>query len=296
MTVISSLPPLNFLGLPPEESGLDVSRVLLLPIPYEATTSYGGGTKNGPQALLAASTQVELYDREFGGEMARRWGIHTLPPLAPEFAGPEAMVQAISEAVADYGGRGKLLGVLGGEHTVSVGVARALSHLHGDFVTVQLDAHADLRAEYDGTPYSHACAARRILDYSPVVQLGIRSLDVSEAEFIRDNPGRVTTIFADEMQDNKSYLTLLADRIQGRSVYLTLDLDVFDPSVMPAVGTPEPGGLFWYDVLEIIRTVAAHSRVLAFDVVELAPIPGFHAPDFTAAKLVYKIINAVLSC
>ena len=291
----SSLPPLNFLGLSPEESGLDVSRVLLLPVPYEATTSYGGGTKNGPQAILAASTQVELYDREYGGEMARRWGIHTLPPLAPEFAGPEAMVQAISEAVTDYGGRGKLLGILGGEHTVSVGVARALSQLYGDFVTVQLDAHADLRSEYDGTPYSHACAARRILDYSPLMQLGIRSLDISEAEFIRDNPGRVTTVFADEMQDRKEYLALLADKIRGRSVYLTLDLDVFDPAVMPAVGTPEPGGLFWYDVLEIVRTVAAHSRVLAFDVVELAPIPGFHAPDFTAAKLVYKIINAVLS-
>ena len=288
-------PPLNFLGLPPEESDLETSRVLLLPVPYEATTSYGGGTRSGPQAILAASTQVELYDREFGGEMARRWGIHTLPPLAPEGAGPEAMVAVICEAVMDYGSRGKLLGILGGEHTVSVGVARALSRLHGDFVTVQLDAHADLRDEYEGTPYSHACAARRILNHSPLVQFGIRSLDVTEAAFIQDNPGRVTTVFADEMQGDKSYLTRLADRVRGQAVYLTVDLDVLDPAALPAVGTPEPGGLFWYDLLEIIRVVAAQSRVLAFDVVELAPIPGCPASDFTAAKLVYKIINAVLS-
>lgn len=291
----SFLPPLNFLGLPPEESGLEHSAALILPVPYEATTSYGGGTKEGPQAILKASAQVELYDAELGMEPARHWGIHTLPALAPDFRGPEFMTEAVAAAVTEYAGKGKLLGILGGEHTVSVGAVRALAGLGHDFLTVQLDAHADLRDEYDGTPYSHACTARRILDHSPLVQIGIRSLDRGEAAFLHQNLNRVTTIFAEEMPRDRSYLQRLAALVQGRCVYLTLDLDVFDPSLMPAVGTPEPGGLFWYDVLEILRTLAAHSRILAFDCVELAPIPGVPAPDFTAAKLVYKMISLVLA-
>lgn len=291
----SSLPPANFLGLPPENSGREHSRALILPVPYEATVSYGGGTKHGPAAILEASAQVELYDREFGTEPARLWGIHTLPALAPDFRGPEAMTEAITGAVAEVAEEGKLLCVLGGEHTVSVGVSQGLARLGRDFVTVQLDAHADLRDEYDGTPYSHACTARRILDHSPLVQLGIRSLDISEAEFLQGNTDRITTVFTDTMRQNRDYLPLLAEKVQGRSVYLTVDLDVFDPSLLPAVGTPEPGGLFWHDVLEIVRTIAAHSKVIAFDCVELAPLPGLPASDFIAAKLVYKILSIVLA-
>ena len=161
-------------------------------------------------------------------------------------------------------------------------------------MTVQLDAHADLRASYEGTPYSHACAARRIIEISPVIQLGIRSIDTTEAELFRENPTLVTTFFADEMQHDRSYLAALAEKVRGKRVFLTVDLDVFDPSIIPATGTPEPGGLLWYDVLEIIRTVVTNAEVIAFDVVELAPIPGLHAPDFTAAKLVYKIMNLVM--
>ena len=189
MAGYSTLSPANFLGLPPESSGREGSRVLILPVPYEATVSYGGGTRNGPAAILHASAQVELYDREFGTEPALQWGVHTLPPLAPDFRGPAETVDAIADAVAELMGEGKLLCVLGGEHTVSAGVARGLARAGHDFVTVQLDAHADLRSEYDGTPYSHACAARRILDHSPVFQLGIRSLDISEAEFLKKQPG-----------------------------------------------------------------------------------------------------------
>ena len=291
----STLPPANFLGLPPEHSGREGSRALILPVPYEATVSYGGGTRNGPAAILHASAQVELYDREFGTEPALQWGVHTLPTLAPDFRGPEATVDAIAAAVAELMREQKLLCVLGGEHTVSAGVAQGLARAGHDFLTVQLDAHADLRSEYDGTPYSHACAARRILDHSPVLQLGIRSLDISEAEFLQNNSDRVTTIFAEQMQGSNDYLRLLAETVQRRSVYLTVDLDFFDPSLMPAVGTPEPGGLGWQDALEIVRTLAAHSHIIAFDCVELAPIPGLHAPDFLAAKLVYKILSLVLA-
>ncbi len=303
MAGYSFLPPANFLGLPLENSGLMESQAIILPIPYEATTSYGGGAKNGPAAILDASAQVEVYDTEFGNEPARLWGICTLPALSPELRGPEAMVEAIAAAVAEITGNTqitrdqgeKLLCVLGGEHIVSAGVARGLSQLKREFLTVQLDAHADLRQEHDGTPYSHACTARRILDHSPLIQLGIRSLDISEANFIREQPDRVTTVFAEAMHQDRSYLQGLAAAVKGRAVYLTLDLDVLDPSLMPAVGTPEPGGLLWHDILEIVRTIATHSRIIAFDCAELAPIPGLHAPNFIAAKLVYKILSIILA-
>jgi agmatinase len=284
---------LNFLGLPPENSDFDSSAVLVLSVPFDATTSYKGGAKAGPRAIIEASTQVELYDREFDSEPALEYGVHTLPALAPDLHSPELTVAAIEDAVASLAS-GKLLCVLGGEHTVSVGVARGLHKVFGDFVTVQLDAHADLRESYEGTPYSHACAMRRIADFSHVIQFGIRSIDVAEAEFIRENSSLVTTFFADDMRHDRSYLTDLAEKVRGQQVFLTVDLDAFDPSIIPATGTPEPGGLLWYDVLEIIRTIVANANVIAFDVVELAPIPGLHAPDFTAAKLVYKIMNLVM--
>jgi agmatinase len=287
--------PANFLALPPEHSEFEGSRALILPVPYEATTSYKGGTREGPQAILEASRQVELYDREFGGELALHYGIHTLPALASDLRSPEAAVASIAAAAEHFTRTGKLLGALGGEHALSIGIARGLKAVHGDFVTVQLDAHADLRADYDETPYSHACTARRIAEeVGPVVQLGIRSLDATEAEFLQKNPDRVTAHFADEMHSNRDYLPALAARIQGKKVFLTVDLDVLDPAVMPAVGTPEPGGLLWYDLLEIVRTVTANAELIAFDVVELCPQPGLHAADFTAAKLVYKILNLAL--
>lgn len=287
-------PPDNFLGLPPEHSAFDGSRVLVLPVPYEATTSYGGGTKNGPRALLEASRQVELYDREWGTEPALEWGVHTLPALSPNLSSQEAALADIEEAVAEYAASGKLPCVLGGEHAVSVGVARGLRRVHGDFVTVQLDAHADLRDTYEGSPYSHACAMRRVCAFSPVVGLGIRSLDITEAVFLREHPEQVTAFFADEMHRSTSYLDTLAERIRGQQVYLTIDVDALDPSIMPSTGTPEPGGLLWGQMLDVVRTVAREARVIGLDMVELAPIPGLHAPNFLAAKLLYKTLCLLL--
>lgn len=286
---------INFLGLSEENQRFADSAALILPIPYEATVSYGSGTKAGPQAILNASTQVELYDIELGFEPALRWGIHTLPALAPEFAGSEAMMHTIAEAAAHYASSGKLLVGLGGEHTVSVGMARGLAEVTGEFVTVQLDAHADLRDSYDGTPYSHACTARRILETSPIIQLGIRSLDVSEADFLRSAGERVTSVSCESMHADKGYLDALTESVRGRNVFLTIDLDVFDPAVLPAVGTPEPDGLSWRQGIEIIRTVNDAARIIAFDCVELAPIPGQHASDFAAAKLIYKTISLILA-
>jgi len=287
-------PPPNFLGLPPEHSAWQGSQALILPIPYEASTSYGGGTKAGPRAILEASAQVELYDAEFRAEPAVQWGIHTLPALAVGAGDAEGAIHQIDAVVGELVGSGKLLGILGGEHSISAGTARALARTLGPIVTVQLDAHADLRDTYEGTRYSHACAARRMLESGTIVQMGIRSLDISEAEFLAAHPSDVLSVSADEMHASTDYRQRVVERIQGRTVFLTLDVDALDPSIMPATGTPEPGGLSWHQMLDTIRLVAAHSHVAAFDCVELSPIAGLPAPNFAAAKLVYKTLSLLL--
>jgi agmatinase len=264
-------------------------------VPYEATTSYGAGTRDGPAAIVAASRQVEWFDRQLACEPVTSIGIHTMDPLAPVVSSPEAMVQAVEETVAGVmtgTPAPRLLAVLGGEHTISVGVARGLARAagKGTLVAVQIDAHADLRDEYEGSPYSHACAARRILETCPVFQIGIRNLSADEDEF-RRGCKRLRTFFAEEC-DGQAMLEKLARFIRGKTAFLTIDLDGLDPSIMPAVGTPEPGGLSWERVLEIAQVVCQRSgRLAVFDVVELAPIPGMRGPDFLAAKLVYKVIS-----
>lgn len=289
-------PPYNFLGLPDEYSNRNSSKVLILPVPYEATTSYGSGAKNGPYAIIEASRQVELYDIDLECEAALDWGIHTLPALSPDLSSIEAAVNSIEHAVASLANPDQLVVVLGGEHSISVGAVRGTARVYGnDFVTVQLDAHADLRDSYEGSAYSHACAARRLIEITPVIQLGIRSIDISEAEFMRDNPDKVTTILARDMRSLDKSLHTLREKIQGKNVYLTIDIDALDPSIMPSTGTPEPGGLLWYDMLEIIQTIISAGSVIGIDCVELAPIPGMHAPNFTTAKLLYKVINMVMT-
>jgi agmatinase len=292
--------PWNFLGLPEKESGRENSQGWLLPIPYESTTSYGAGTREGPAAILAASRQVELYDQEFDAEPAMDYRIYTAPPLNPVHGSPEAMVEAIQDTVAELlagAPQPKVLGVLGGEHTISAGVVRGLARVRSadSLVAVHVDAHADMREEYEGSPYSHACAARRILDICPIFQIGIRNLSSGEASFLRGRRD-VRMVFAEEANDPKGrYLRELAQFVRGKRVFFTIDLDGLDPSIMPAVGTPEPGGLSWERMLEIARTVCGSAAAApVFDVVELAPIPGFRAPDFLAAKLVYKLFSYTL--
>lgn len=285
----------NFLGLPAEDSRFEDAGVVILPLPYEGTVSYGHGAAHGPAAMLRASTQVELYDREFGGEPVLDYGVHSMPMLEPDLSGPQATIDAIEAAVADLAATGRLVVALGGEHSVSVGVGRGLRRALGDFVVVQIDAHSDLRDVYEGTSLSHACVARRLAEFAPIVQLGIRSICQEEADYIATHPDRVTVFFADDIHaGGGAHLAALADRVRGQRVYLTLDVDGLDPSIMPATGTPEPGGLSWLQTLDILRVVAANAEVIGCDVVELAPIPGYHAPDFIAAKLVYKLMNLVM--
>ncbi len=293
------LPPENFLGLDAEHSAYETSRVVVVPIPFEATVSYMGGTKNGPRAIIQASTQIELYDRDFRGEPALDYGVHTLPYLALGHSTIEAALDSIAAVVAEHAGAGKLVVGLGGEHSVSVGFGRGLAAAHGTpLLTVQIDAHADLRDEFEGSRYSHACAARRLLELGPVVQLGIRSLAQEEAELIdavTDQGDTLRTFFAEDIHAGPAYLATLAQWVRGRRAFLTIDADCFDPACVPATGTPEPGGLDWQQVLAIVRTVARNADVAGFDVVELAPHPGMHSADFLIAKLVYKTISEIMA-
>lgn len=292
--------PWNFLGLPDDLALPERARGWLLPVPYEATTSYGAGTREGPAAILAASRQAELYDHEFGCEPAMEYGVHTLAPMNPVVSSPGAMIEAIEEVVADLFSADvhpEVLGVLGGEHSISAGVVRGLAHARSakNLVAVHVDAHADMRDEYEGSIYSHACAARRIVETCPIFQIGIRNLSLGEANFL-NSCKTARTVFSElSSAADGAFLKDLAKFVQNKNVYLTIDLDGLDPSIMPAVGTPEPGGISWERTLEVIRAVSTNAAsVPVFDVVELAPLPGYRAADFLAAKLVYKLFSCIL--
>ena len=283
----------NFLGLAPEQSELARASVVVLPIPFEATVSYGGGAANGPAAIIAASQQVELYDREFDTEPALTYVVHTLEPLdVPHDS--LAAVETIAAATAEMAATGKLIVGLGGEHTVSVGFGRGLRQALGGPVTlVQIDAHADLRDEYEGSPYSHACIARRLVEdgtVADVLQLGIRSVCTEEVQFARQNPDRVRIWYAEEVHAGQ-WREELAQRLTGKRVFLTIDVDGLDPAIVPATGTPEPDGLMWVETLDIVRLVCQSAQIVGIDCVELAPYAGQHAADFAVAKLLYKTIT-----
>jgi N1-aminopropylagmatine ureohydrolase len=288
--------PERFLGLDDQSSQRESSAAWMLPIPLDMTTSYLGGTRLGPSAIIEASNQVELYDIEFGVEAAPVYGVAMLPFLHPSLSSARDAVESIRQAVADLPLEDRVLVTLGGEHTITVGLVSAFAARYPDMIVVQIDAHSDLRDSFDGTPYSHACTARRLLDYAPVLQFGIRCLCEEEVVFARQSE-RVTMWTAEAMHRDtqRLYLAKLREAVAGRPVYLTLDLDGLDPSIMPAVGTPEPGGIGWYDCIDLIRAVAGSSHVFAFDCVELCPVPGSHASAFAAARLVYKTLNHVMA-
>jgi len=287
----------GFLGLEHRHTRREAARVLVLPIPYEATSSYGTGTRDGPEAIIAASAQVELYDRESGCEPALKLGFHTLPALEPDLSGPERMVARIAAAAGPLYRSGKFLLALGGEHTVSAGLVRAAARRWPPLCVVHLDAHADLRGEYEGTRFSHACAARRMLDGLPksggvrLVQVGVRNVSAEGDRFRKAQGRRVRTFWAEDIAADPAgdWLEDLGALVAGRPVYLTVDLDALDPSIMPSTGTPEPGGLGWYETLEAVGRIASSGRLVAADIVELAPQAGNRAPDFLAAKLGYFV-------
>lgn len=283
-------PATNFMGLETERSAWATSKVLILPIPYEATTSWGAGTREGPAAILDASRYVEWYDEELDREPVDV-GICTLPAVALSHAGPETAIgqlRNLYDDLLEVAGDRFVIG-LGGEHSISSAPATAwVERLAGDVSILQFDAHSDLRDEYHGTPWNHACVMRRILEHTDrLVSVGIRALTSEERGVIRRHG--LATVFAHEMrQDDWVGRTLEA---LGENVYITFDVDFFDPALIPATGTPEPGGGDWWEAMDLLRAVFAQRNVVGADVVELAPRPGAEASAFTAAKLVYKMIG-----
>ncbi|MFH2011974.1 MAG: agmatinase [Pseudomonadota bacterium] len=279
--------PNNFGGLPKESSELDTSKVVILPVPYDQTVSYRAGTREGPSAIINASAQMELYDQELGLE-PYRVGINTLKELEPDMSGPEGMFKRVYDTVSIFNNKEKLLIMLGGEHSLSVGAVKAFAEWYKDFSVLQIDAHADLRDSYCDTRYNHATVMRRVLDYAPTVQVGIRSLSSEEFDFIKTKG--LSVFFEEDVLKREGWLEDMISHL-SQNVYITLDIDVLNPGIMPSVGTPEPGGLSWHELLNIIRKVAENRNIVGFDVMELCPIPGLIAPDFLAAKLVYKMIG-----
>lgn len=278
--------PANFLALPPEQSSLDNAAAVLIPVPIDSTTSFRTGARHGPSAIIAASAALEDYDLELDIDVAEL-GIHTTPPLEPHVGDPYQMVERIRSAVAHYAtlGSGKLTGVLGGDHSASIGSTFAHLELHPDLAVLYIDAHADLRNDYQGTGWGHGSAARRIAERCPISLVGVRTLALEERQYIDEHQIPVSLWPTESESDLDDIIATLPS-----DVYISVDLDVLDPAEMPAVGTPEPGGMRWTDLTGILRRVCEERRIVGFDVCELAPDQGLPAHSYTAAKLVYKLI------
>jgi agmatinase len=282
--------PLSFGGTLPETATFESARAVILPVPLESTTSYIGGTKHGPREILVASSHMELWDEEMNADV-HGVGIYTLPEMELPFDDMADLMREIRRVVSEIIAHGKFPFVLGGEHSITPAVVAAVAEKHPGVSVLQIDAHADLRAAYMGTPHNHACAMRRTLDCagcSHITQVGIRSLSVEEAQAA---PSLKTTIFYDvNMRDDPAWIDRVVASL-GDTVYITIDCDGMDPAIMPATGTPEPGGLSWPEMLRLLRRVIAAKHVVGCDLVELSPIPSLAAPNFLCAKLVYKILT-----
>ena len=279
----------NFGGIEQPYSDQSNSKFTIIPVPYDLTTTYISGTNKGPQAILDASTHMELYDEELLKETYRA-GIYTRQPIPVQALQPEEMLRMVAEVVASDMRSDRVQIVLGGEHSISLAPVQELIKLYPNMSVLQLDAHADLRDSYDGTPYNHACVGRRISERCPLVQAGIRSMSKEEADFKKSS--HVLTFSDYDFKDSAKTFDTILEALTD-DVYLTLDLDVLDPAIMPSVGTPEPGGLGWYEILAFLRILSKRKRIVSFDVVELSPQPGNIAPDFLAAKLIYRIMGYI---
>jgi len=288
--------PENFLALETRYCRYRTARYVILPVPYDATTSYRTGTRDGPRAIINASQQIELFDPELGCEPYTA-GIATLSPLEPDAAGPESMHERVFLAARRIVSDGKFPVGLGGEHSITSGLVRAVQTAHAKLSVLQIDAHADLRDAYQGSRHSHACVMRRVLELGArVVPVGLRSFSAEEARFMAQ--AGIQPILARQCAScgpgpgRTGWIEQVLSRLEG-AVYVTIDMDGFDPAHAPGVGTPEPGGLDWYTVCDLLRAVAADRPVVGADVVEVIPLPGQVATEFLAARLIYKLIGYV---
>jgi agmatinase len=271
----------QFLDVDPKYYDYGKAKFVVVPVPHEATTTYGKGTKNGPAAILRASQKLETFDEDLGYEPYLKAGIHTLKPLSVK--GLEARMDSLLKDK-------KVPVILGGEHSITPFAVKALAEQFRGLSVLHFDAHADLRDSYRGSKNNHACVMRRVLEICPAVQAGIHSISKEEYDFAKETGQLKKIHWAEKIE--------LVEKIENqlsKDVYITIDVDVFDPSLIPATGTPEPGGMFWYEVIDILSRICRDKNIVGFDVVELAPIKGMHASDFTVAKLIYKIMGYITS-
>jgi len=283
-----SYPP--FLGAEGVTADPAAAAAAIIPVPYDLTSTWRKGADRGPSALLVASATIELYDIQTESEPWKR-GIVTLPPVLHD-SDPNELAGLVRTAAAAVLARGAIPVVIGGEHSVTIGAVEAAADAFPGVGVLQIDAHGDTRESYEGSTHNHACVMARARERCPIVQVGIRAVDSSEIPGL--DPNRV--FWAHEIVGRKDsnwmddVVSLLPE-----NVYLTIDLDAFDPSLLPATGTPEPGGLGWYEVNDLVRRVAQDRRIVGFDVVELLPLPGEHASDFIAAKLVHRVLAEIFA-
>jgi agmatinase len=281
--------PFNFLGLPPEYSGFDKSKVVILPVPYESTTSYQAGTRDAPHEIIWASRNVELYDEELEKE-TYKIGIHTLDEMIPLLGNADAMMEALYGVSRQIVQSGKFQVTLGGEHAITSPIVKAHLERWPSLAVLQIDAHADLRDSYEGCKHSHASALRRVVEMCPVVHVGIRNISLEEVQVLPKLKSKI--FYMKNIEKDPQWFVKVVDELPEH-VYFTIDVDGFDTTVMPSTGTPEPGGLSWFDVMNLSRELTHRRNVVGFDIVELCPQVGVKAPNFLCAKLLYKLLGYI---
>lgn len=274
----------TYAGIPEEFAKLEKAKVVLIPVPYDGTSTWQKGADKGPQAFLDASENMELYDIETDTEVYQQ-GVF-LADAVTENSSPEAMVDAVHQATKRYIKKNKFVTIFGGEHSISIGTIRAFNEMYPNLTVLQLDAHADLRKEYEGSKCNHACAVYEASQTTNLIQVGIRSMDAIEKTVMDEDK----TYFAHQMVEDSTWMDSAIDQMTD-NVFITIDLDVFDPSIMPSTGTPEPGGLLWYETLDFLRQIFEEKNVVGFDIVELCPNKDEKSSDFLAAKLYYKMLS-----
>ena len=281
------LPHEVFAGLEPPYSNLQEAKTVIVPVPYDSTSEWRSGSRRGPQAIIDASQYLELYDLELDREIYKI-GISTLPRIEPLLSSPQDMIDRVCKVVEGLIQKEKFVVLLGGEHSLSLGAVRAFKEAFPRLSVLQLDAHADLRDEYLGTKYGQACVMRRIFELCPISQVGVRSLSWEEKQFLSQN--KLTPFYMSNLASGTASIDKIVDSL-SQDVYVTIDVDVLDPSIMPAVGTPEPDGMSWRQILDIVEPVALHKHVVGFDLTEFCPAEGPSSCAFLLAKLAYKLIG-----
>lgn len=274
----------TYAGIPSKYAQSETSKIVLIPVPYDGTSTWQKGADKGPEAFLDASENMELYDIETETEVYKQ-GIFLTDPVTDN-ASPEAMVDAVYRKTKEYILKNKFVTLFGGEHSISIGSIRAFNECFDDLTVLHIDAHADLRKEYEGSACNHACAVYEASQNTNLVQVGIRSMDVEEVSVMDQEK----VFFAHEMANNEYWVDNVIEEL-GENVFITFDLDAFDPSILPSTGTPEPGGLLWYETLEFLKQVFEERNVVGFDIVELCPNKIDRSSDFLAAKLYYKMLS-----